>query len=249
MAMKRAKETFEKWSLLSNRLYCWIYDTMFTDYLTPYNSFDAIPETIRFLKDVGGQFIFNQAQGENVSCTGFGAIKTFLNYELPRDVNQNVGDMMDRFFANYFREAAEPMRKYYNMLVAYMEQLQEKYPNTFYTGRRQDTDLPEYWDHDTLRVWLELCEEAKLAIAKYRATDYELYQTLMRHITIETIFPRWMICEHYGGYYNPNVLQEMRNLFANDCVALGIGNYSEAAKIAPYFASWGVVIDPDYKIA
>jgi hypothetical protein len=105
------KETFEKWGLLTDRLYCWIYDTMFTDYLPPYNSFDAIPETIRFLKDAGGQFFFNQAQGENVSCTGFGAIKTFLNYELPRDVNQDTGKMMDRFFANYFREAAGPMRE------------------------------------------------------------------------------------------------------------------------------------------
>ena len=246
---KRAKETFEKWSLLSNRLYCWIYDTMFTDYLVPYNSFDAIPETIRFLKDVGGQFLFNQAQGENVSCTGFGSIKTFLNYELPRDVNQDTGEMMDRFFANYFRDAAKPMREYYEMMVAYMEQLQEDYPNIFHTGRRQDTDQPEYWDYETLCGWLELCEDAKLAVAKYKTTNYDLYQTLMKHITIETIFPRWMICQYYDGYYNPNELQEMRTLFANDCTVLGIGNYSEAEKIAPIFASWGVTIDPSYKIA
>ena len=50
---KEHKETFEKWGLLTERLFCWIYDTMFTDYLTPYNSFDAIAETTRFLKDAG----------------------------------------------------------------------------------------------------------------------------------------------------------------------------------------------------
>ena len=248
---KKHKETFEKWGLLTERLYCWIYDTMFTDYLTPYNSFDAIPETIRFLKDAGGQFLFNQAQGENTVCTGFGAVKTYLNYELPRDVNQDTGVMMDKFFANYFREAAGPMREYYELLVAYMEQLQEKYPNIFYTGRRQNTDLPQYWDFETLLGWLELCDEAKLAVAKYKTTDPDLYQTLIKHITIETIFPRWMICQYYGGYYNPTELQKMRETFANDCTLLSIPNYAEGAneKMSNYFASWGVVIDPDYKLA
>jgi len=247
---KNHKETFEKWGLLTNRLYCWIYDTMFTDYLTPYNSFDAIPETIRFLKDAGGQFLFNQAQYENEACTGFGAIKTFLNYELPRDVNQDTGEMMNRFFKNYFREAAGPMREYYELMVAYMEQLQEKYPNIFHTGRRENTDQPQYWDYETLCGWLELCEEAKLAVAKYKTSDPELYKTLIKHITIETIFPRWMICQYYGGYYNPTVLQEMREKFANDCNILGIKNYAEAAeeKMSAYFSSWGVTIDPEYSI-
>ena len=247
---KKHKETFEKWGLLTERLYCWIYDTMFTDYLTPYNSFDAIPETIRFLKDAGGRYIFNQAQGENVSCTGFGAIKTYLNYELPRDVNQDTGVMMDKFFANYFREAADPMREYYELLVAYMEQLQEEYPNIFHTGRRQNTDQPQYWDFETLLGWLDLCEDAKLAVAKYKTSDPDLYKTLIKHITIETIFPRWMICQYYGGYYNPVELQAMREKFANDCTLLGIANYAEGndQKMSSYFASWGVTINPDHSL-
>ena len=246
----RHKETFEKWGLLTERLYCWIYDTMFTDYLPPYNSFDAIPETLRFLKDAGGQFIFNQAQSENVSYTGFGAIKSYLNYELPRDVNQDSGVMMDKFFKNYFREAAGPMREYYELMVAYMEQLQEKYPEVFHTGRRQDTDQVKYWDFETLLGWLELCEDAKMAVAKYKTSDPELYKTLMKHITIETIFPRWMICQYYGGYYNPAELHQMREKFANDCTILGIAAYAEPKeeRLTAYYAEWGVSIDPDYSI-
>jgi hypothetical protein len=43
----------------------------------------------------------------------------------------------------------------------------------------------------------------------------------------------------------------MRETFANDCTVLGIPNYAEGAneKMSNYFANWGVVIDPDYKIA
>ena len=244
------KETFEKWGLLTERLYCWIYDTMFTDYLTPYNSFDAIPETIRFLKDAGGQFIFNQAQGENVSCTGFGALKTYYNYELPRDVNQDTGVMLDKFFANYFREAAGPMREYYEKMVAYMEELQITYPDIFHTGRRQDTDKKEYWDFETLLGWLDLCEQAKTAVAKYKVSDPVLYETLIKHITIETIFPRWMICQYYTGYYHAAEIQEMRQKFVNDYTILGISNYAEGnnEKMTNHTASWNVSFDPNYKI-
>lgn len=242
------RQTFEKWGLLTDRLYCWVYDTNFVDYLTPYNSFDAIPETIRFLKDAGGQFIFNQAQYENKVCTGFGAIKTFLNYELPRDVNQDTGEMMDRFFKNYFREAAGPMREYYELLVAYMEQLQVLYPDIFYSARRTETDQPEYWDFETMLNWLELCEKAKLSVAKYKASDPELYAMLIKHITIETIFPRWMICNYYDGYYNPAELQTMRQSFVNDCNFLSVSNYAEgdAKKLSSYV--WGMSATPNYKL-
>ena len=90
-----------------------------------------------------------------------------------------------------------------------------------------------------------------MAVAKYKTTDPDLYVTLIKHITIETIFPRWMICQYYGGYYNPTELQRMRETFANDCTILGIANYAEGTneKMANYFATWGVAIDPDYKIA
>ena len=178
---KQYAQTFEKWALLSERLYGWIYDTNFVHYLVPYNSFDSIAETLRFLKDNGCQYVFNQAQNQSV-CTGFGVLKTYLNLTLARDVNLNAGALTDKWFENYFKDAAVPMRKYYESLVGHMQQLEVQYPEVFYTQRRTASEESKYWPLAKMQSWLEFCDEAYRAVEKYKATDPELYATLVKHI-------------------------------------------------------------------
>jgi len=235
---KQHKETFEKWGLLTDRLYCWIYDTNFTRYVIPYNSYDAIPDTIRFLKDAGGTFLFNQGDRENGIYTGFGTLRTYLTYTLSNEVNLDAGVLKDKFFENYFREAAAPMRKFHSMLVAHMEQLQVEYPGIFYTQRRSNSEEPKYWPHATLQNWLDLCEEAKTAILKYKTSDPELYESLYKHIIAETIFPRYMMCEYYSGYYTPTERNKMREEFIADCALIDYTKHAEGIDIKPWFEKW-----------
>ena len=235
---KSPKETFEKWGLLSDRLYCWIYDTNFTRYVVPYNSYDAIPDTLRFLKDAGGAFLFNQGDRQNGIYTGFGTLRTYLTYTLSHEVNLDSGVLVDKFFENYFREAAPAMRKFYNLLVAHMEQLQVEYPNVFYTQRRTNSEEPKYWPHATLQNWLDLCDEAFRAIEKYKVSDPVLYESLYKHIIAETVFPRYMICQYYTGYYTPSQVREMRTSFIADCKLIDYKWHAEQISIQPIFDSW-----------
>ena len=113
---KKDKETFEKWGLLTNRLYCWIYDTNFLEYIMPYNSYDAIPDTLRFLKAAGGEFLFNQGARENEMYTGFGvneyistvrvknAEKMLVTTKLPvTQIAQDCGFNSSSYFAAVFK--------------------------------------------------------------------------------------------------------------------------------------------------
>ena len=236
---KQYKETFEKWCLLANRLYAWIYDTNFVQWLVPYNSHDAIPDTLRFLRQNNCQYIFNQAQANTV-CTGFGSLKTYLNMTLAHDVNMNAGVLLDKYFTNYFGDASEIMKVYYEELVAHLEQLQIQYPEVFYTARRTQTEKPLYWPLAKLQGWLDLCDEAYRAVEKYKNTDPELYAALVKHIKIETIFPRFMICEYYSDYYTPVDKQAMRVSFYQDCKELDYIYYSEGIPIQSWFEKWGI---------
>ena len=238
---KFPKETFEKWGLLSDRLYCWIYDTNFTRYIVPYNSYEAIPDTLRFLKDAGGAFLFNQGDRENGIYTGFGTLRTYLTYTLSHEVNLDAGVLTNKFFENYFREGAPAMRKFYNMLVAHMEQLQIEYPSIFYTQRRTNSEEPKYWPHQTLQNWLKLCDEALNAVKKYQSSDPALYESLRKHIIAETIFPRYIICEYYMGYYTPSQVQEWRSSFMADCKLIDYTNHAENIPIKPIFEKWGLI--------
>ena len=234
------KETFEKWGLLSDRLYCWIYDTNFTRYFIPYNSYDAIPDTLRFLKDANGAFLFNQGDRQNGIYTAFGVLRCYLTYTLMRNVNLDAGVLVDKFFTNYFREAAPTMRKYYNMLVAHMEQLQIEYPEVFYTQRRSFSEDPKYWPYQTLQNWLDLCDEAFIMIERYKTSDPELYDSLYKHIVAETIFPRFIMCHYYTGYFTPTEANEMRLSFIADCKLIDYRYHSEGISIQPWFDGWGV---------
>lgn len=236
---KQYKTTFEKWSLLSDRLYCWIYDTNFTQYLVPYNSYDGIPDTLRFLKSIGGEFLFNQGDRENVVFAGFGALRSYLTYTLAREVNLDVGVLVDKFFENYFGPAAKTMRKYYELVVAHIEQLQVDYPEVFYTQRRTDMMEKEYWPWATVQNWWDLCEEAYYEIEVYKTSDPELYKTLYKHIQTETIFPRFVIAYFYEGYYEESEIYNIRAALVEDCNTLGYRYYEEAMPIAPYFEAWG----------
>ncbi|MBQ9713720.1 MAG: DUF4838 domain-containing protein [Clostridia bacterium] len=236
---RQYKTTFEKWSLLSDTLYCWIYDTNFTQYLVPYNSYDGIPDTLRFLKDIGGEFVFHQGDRQNEVYAGFGALRTYLSYTLMRDVNLDAGVLVNKFFENYFGPAAEPMREYYEIMVAHIEQLQVLYPEVFYTQRRTNTMDKLYWPWATMQTWLKLCDDAFYAIEKYKETDETLYNKLYEHILTETIFPRFVICQFYDSYYTEIAIQEMRASFVADCKEMGYRYYAEGVSINPYFAAWG----------
>ena len=81
-ANKEARLSLEKWGLLTNKIYAWIYDTNFYQFLFPYNSYDSVVETARCLKDNNADFLFVQAQGSyhnrtNAFTPCFGGLKTY----------------------------------------------------------------------------------------------------------------------------------------------------------------------------
>ena len=136
---------------------------------------------------------------------------------------------------------AEPMRRYYESLVGHMQQLEIQYPETFYTQRRTESEESLYWPLAKMQSWLELCDEAYKAVEKYKTTDPALYDRLKKHITIETIFPRFMICEYYAGYYKNDAIEKERRSFYADCEELGFKYYAERVPLTGWFTKWGVI--------
>ena len=91
-----------------------------------------------------------------------------------------------------------------------------------------------------MNEWLGLCDKAYASIEKYKATDSELYEILRKHITVETLFPRFVICENYGGYYSNDEITRMRQEFYDDCADIKIEAYGENIALSDWFVKWGV---------
>ena len=68
-------------------------------------------------------------------------------------------------------------------------------------------------------------ENGLKAVEKYKYSNPQLYDNLVKRIKQESIFPRYVICMYYGDYYAN--IQEMRANFRDDWNELGFSVHRE----------------------
>ncbi len=236
-----AKQTIDGWASCAKNLFMWLYETNYSHYLYPLNSYDTMLETFRYCQISGARFMFPEGQYNQGSVSHFSRVKEYFDSVATFNVNINYEDMLDDFFTNYFREAAEPMREFFDQLQAQLRYLEVTYPAQVNGNIYNNMANQEYWPKKMLDGWLDLCDEAYKAIEKYQTTDPELYQTLCDHIKLETIFPRYAILCLHQGKYSAEALKEMQLAFREDCRYFNITNHSETQSIDEIFASWGLL--------
>lgn len=227
-----------KWGALTKNVYTWIYSTNFDDYLAPFNSFNAMQGNYNAAKQFNSVWIHDQAQYDQPSPTGFSVLKLYLNSELQWQINQNMGELTDKFFANYFGPAAPAMRKYYEELRTHMDYLESSgnsaYSNAIYFVGITDSSL---WPAPVLEKWLGYIEEAYAAIEQLKMTDGNLYETLEKHIRQESISIRYLDIAIYKRVGN----LELKNKFRDDCTELNITERDENNRISVLYKDWGIL--------
>lgn len=234
-----AAKTIAGWGALSKNIYMWLYETNYTNYLYPLNSYDTMIETFRFCKNNNAVYMFSEGQWNQGNVTCFGKLKEYFNSRAMFNVNESTADITNDFFENYFKDAAEPMRRYYDELQVHLRYLEDTFPEI--NGNIYNTlDMSNYWSFGTLRHWMGLIDDAYASVEKYKDTSPELYETLREHITIESIFPRFALCRLYGGMFSDSDLRAMREAFRDDCKNLSITMYSEVRSMDEIYTSWGM---------
>ena len=189
--------------------------------------------------------MFNEGQLGQSNGTGFTKLKDYIDSKALFDVNVNTAELIDKFFDGYFMDAAEPMREYFNELQTYLTYLQDEYSNVL-TGSiyeaisKTESGSLMFWKKKTMTGYMEYIDRAYAAIEKYKATDMSLYNALYDNITIESLFPRYVLCRYYDGTFSPDEVTAMRKAFKNDCVRFGNLYEREHDFMSALYASWGV---------
>lgn len=233
-------EQLKGWSALSDKLLLWLYETDFTYFLYPYNSWDSMMETYRFCKDNNAILIMSQGQHAQKPATGFSEFKDYINSRAAYDVNANYSEIVDEYFANYFGEAEVPMRKYFDELQAWMRNLEEQYPDEMNGGVYTDISKAKFWPKNLLDRWMGFIDDAYKAIEPLEEKDSETYKMLKKHIKTESIFLRFALLQQHTGKYSSDELATMRLAFKNDCKELGITRDSEGTLLSSVFQGWGL---------
>lgn len=230
-------DVIEGWGACSKMLHMWLYETNYSYYLYPLNTYDTMLETYRFCKNNNAILMFPEGQYNQGNVTAFGKLKEYFNYKALWNVNVDYAGIVNDFFANYFREAAEPMRRYFDELQTQLKYIENNYPEIG-GGIYDNIAQARFWPKRMLEQWLGYMDEAYAAIEPYRASDPLLYEVLQKHIKIETIFPRFALVTLHTGAYSQQTLKQMRDSFREDCAALAITMYSENVSLDTIFNSW-----------
>lgn len=243
------RELIEGWAAITDNIYLWLYDTNFAHFALPFNSWDSVIETYRYAAEINAKHVNNLGTFYSVeNPTGFTRLKSYIDSKAMYDVNVNYNDLLDDFFENYYCEASEPMRQFFDELNVWMRELQILYPDDIKGYCYENINKEIYWPKRMLDGWLELIDEAYARIEKYKTSDSEKYETLRTHILAESIFPRFALLSFYQGNYDSETLYEMMIAFKDDIEALGFGWVTEADPFtgrkqytfSELFKTWGL---------
>ena len=216
--------TIKKWAKLSSNVYLWMYGTNFSNYMYPYNSWQASAENYKILSDLGNvTYVWNS--NIDAEGTAFTDLKQYIDSVFMRNANANYEETLDTYFTNYFGAAAEPMREMFDKIVAKCNEIEA---NNKGLGRGIYDDVKnkkiinyvtkKYWSEEWLNELLACVDEAYAAVGDN--------QVLRNRILKESLFPRYVL---YRDYQTASANREQ---FEKDCTDLNVTHYRETGTIS-----------------
>ena len=227
------------WGALSKRLYVWAYETNYSHYLYPLNTFSSMIESYRFFIENNALYLYNEGQHNQAAVTAFGRFKEYFNTVAEFNVNLSYLDIVDDFFTNYFGAAKESMLSYFQELQDHFTYIENTYPTEINGTIYNNIAQSRFWPKRLLDRWVSYIDQGIEAIEPLSVTDPTLYQSIYDNLVLESIFPRYALLENYSGTYSNVSLQQARSSFRSDCQRLGVSKYNENGNLDSIYASWG----------
>ena len=231
----KAATTLEKWKVLSDTLFVWMYGANFRLYLAPYNNFNSMQNTYRYLYDKGAKYIFDQQQFNQVSGTDWYKLRGYLSSNLQWKIDSDQTELINNFFTHYYKDASAAMKRLFDEEMTWFAYLEEYHGYNGTVSYTESTLLKEeFWPQGLLEGWLAIIDEAYKAIEPLKVSNPSMYETLTQRIKLESLTFRFMQLELYDVYYSEMQVEEMKESFKRDCIELGVRQYAESVAIGEY---------------
>ena len=236
------KDNIDRWMAITDSVFMWTYKHFVLDYLTPFYSFRSMQPNYQYMKEINTIYLFDQGQHNQNVVTDWGPLKNYLEMNLRWNVDANMEELIDRFFENYFKQAAEPMRELFEEYRLYMEyqiDTNARVRGICYPGL-------EPWESQidlgrgTLTGWISKIDEALDSIENLRVTDPELHEKLEDRILLESISYRHLLIDKFSESYFADDLLQMKQSFKDDVTRLGIRQFNSENYVDYLFDQMGV---------
>ncbi len=242
---RRQYENLVNWSKVSNNLGFWGYSALFTNYLLPFDTFSAMVENARIAYDCGATWMEFQNEFNQEGHTGFTMFKNYINAKTLIDVNLEYSDLKDRFFLNFYGDAGDTMRQYFDELQEVNRDLRARNLVTGYLGQTFSNPAKLY-SFETVKRFADLVDMALSEIAPLESRSPALYQTLSKNIAYEGIFPHYFLTVYYESRLNAELTEKYRTMLVDECNRTGFKYASEEDGTngitldSSLFSGWGL---------
>lgn len=229
----RVDETMKKWQALTDKIYLWCYSTYFVNYLTPFDAFNALQQKYVYAYENNVRYLFDQGQYNQNVGTDWYRLKEYLSSKMAWNVQLDMNALIEDFFANYFKNAADAMMQYFQSYRTWFAYISQEYGVSGTIG--ENIVNAHYWPQGVLKEWLGYIEQAQESIAPLKETDAALYEKLSDRITLESLSIRHLDLMLYENSYTASQYKQAYLQFKEDCARLGVNNYNEWNAIDQYF--------------
>ncbi len=202
-------ETIRGWGALSDGVYLWTYATNFHGFLLMYDSFNCYnPSYYQELVAANARMLFQQMQGiQTGSGTTFHNLKVYLNSKLAWNCNLDYNELIDGYFENVYKEAAPYMKSLWMNERLYASKINTEHNMWGKQGIYSMLDNRKYWDFGVLMGWIDLCDQALEAVAKYEKINPKLYANIKKNIDAEYISPGYLVLKYHSSQLSETALK------------------------------------------
>ncbi len=233
---------YKQWSVLlgDTGFASWLYNlTFYSNYFLPTSTLLGIANNYRFLYEQGCRLIFDEAQVTEQVATNWAFLQMYLISKMRWDVYQDMNTLINDFFVNYYKAAAQPMLDAFNLeqnRLAEIGGVLQDVTNIASNSEDAKKELVKEsaWSDNLLQQILAKFDDAFKAIEIYKDTDPVLYQKLYNRINLETFPIRYLRIEIYGKYYG-DLKNEWVKSLGKDAKSLGMKKFGGLVSFESYF--------------
>lgn len=194
--------------LCKGRILVYIYDINFYNYLVNFNNFSTVKGMYEEYKKNGVYYMYSQGPMDAVVPT-LQEMRIYVESELMWDVSQEYDTLVRKFMVNYFREGANAMYQYYNLIrnrYAYYQGVEVANIGSIYS----DIGNSNLWTEPVVSALSDCIQEALKAIEGLRDTDVTLYNKVKNRIMKENISVLFLTITHHASYYSNEEVARMK---------------------------------------
>ena len=194
--------------LCKGRILVYIYDINFYNYLVNFNNFSTVKGMYEEYKKNGVYYMYSQGPMDAVVPT-LQEMRIYVESELMWDVSQEYDTLVRKFMVNYFREGANAMYQYYNLIrnrYTYYQGVEVANIGSIYS----DIGNSNLWTEPVVSALSDCIQEALKAIEGLRDTDVTLYNKVKNRIMKENISVLFLTITHHASYYSNEEVARMK---------------------------------------